>query len=267
MEYVSPEGLRLDGRRPKELRQLKAQLDVLSSADGSALFEMGNTKVLAAVFGPKPCTNRGDEDEKRAVIKCEYAMAAFSTGERRRRGKSDRRATEITKAIRNTLEQTILTELMPRSQIDIYVQVLQADGGTRCACINAAFLALAAAAVPMRDIVASCAAGYLESTALLDLNYMEDSGGGPDVALAIHPNFDSKVVLLQQDNRVGIETFEEVMELAVAGCRAVAEFMRGQLLEHTRMLAARRAAGEAAQAGGGGEEGEDDDGLNEDDNY
>lgn len=50
---------------------------------------------------------------------------------------------------------------------------LQADGGTRCACINAAFMALAAAAVPMRDILASCAAGYLESTALLDLNYVE----------------------------------------------------------------------------------------------
>lgn len=51
--------------------------------------------------------------------------------------------------------------------------MLQADGGTRCACINAAFMALAAAAVPMRDILASCAAGYLESTALLDLNYVE----------------------------------------------------------------------------------------------
>lgn len=57
------------------------------------------------------------------------------------------------------------------------LQVLQADGGTRCACINAAFLALAAAAVPMRDVVAACAAGYLDSTPLLDLNYMEDSGG------------------------------------------------------------------------------------------
>lgn len=67
-------------RRPKELRQLKAQLDVLSTANGSALFEMGNTKVLAAVFGPKPTELRSQEDEKRAIIRCEYAMAAFSTG-------------------------------------------------------------------------------------------------------------------------------------------------------------------------------------------
>ncbi|PRW20485.1 exosome complex component RRP41-like protein isoform A [Chlorella sorokiniana] len=292
MEYVSPEGLRLDGRRPKELRQLKAELGVLASADGSAMFEMGNTKVLAAVFGPKPIENRSQEDEKRCLVKCEYAMASFSTGERRRRGKGDRRATEITKAIRNCLEQTILVELMPRSQIDVYVQVLQADGGTRCACINAAFMALAAAAVPMRDILASCAAGYLESTALLDLNYVEDSGGGPDVAVAIHPicaaafkpvapllsnlqdsgggpdvavaihpNYQDRVVLLQQDNRVAIETFEEVMQLAVAGCRAVGEFMRQQLLEHTQKLAAARAAGEQQAAAAQ----EDDDALDEDD--
>jgi hypothetical protein len=67
-------------RRPKELRQLRAELGVLSSATGSALFEMGNTKVLAAVFGPKPVEQRSQEDEKRAIIKCEYAMATFSTG-------------------------------------------------------------------------------------------------------------------------------------------------------------------------------------------
>ena len=170
-------------------------------------------------------------------------------------------------AIRNTLEQTVLTELLPRSQIDIYLQVLQADGGTRCACINAACLALAAAAVPMRDIVASCAAGFLEGTALLDLNYSEDSGGGPDVALAIHPNHADRVVLLQQDNRVAIETFEEVMGLAVAGCRAVADFMRQQLLEHTQALGAARAAGDAALAGAGGPgAGEDgDDSIDADD--
>lgn len=74
--------------------------------------------------------------------------------------------------------------------------MLQADGGTRCACINAAFLALADAGIPMRDMVAGCAVGYLQSTALLDLNYMEDSGGGPDISVAVHPNLD-RLVLLQ----------------------------------------------------------------------
>ena len=80
-------------------------------------------QVIAAVFGPHEPTNRGQAANDRAIVRCEYAMAAFSTGERRRRGKTDRRATEITSVIRSALEQTILLELMPGSQIDIFVQV------------------------------------------------------------------------------------------------------------------------------------------------
>jgi exosome complex component RRP41 len=170
-------------------------------------------------------------------------MAAFSTGERRRRGKIDRRTTELSAVIRNTLQQTIIAELLPRTQIDVFVQVLQADGGTRCACINAAFLALAAAGVPMRDVVASCAAGYLDSTPLLDMNYMEDSGGGPDVAVALHPGLD-RVVLLQADSRMSLEVLERTVELAAAGCKAVAAFMKETLLQHTKALGAARDVGQ-----------------------
>lgn len=116
----------------------------------------------------------------------------------------DRRSTEISMLIRSTLEQTILVDLLPRTQIDVFVQVIQADGGTRSACINAAMLALGDAGIPCRragsslglllprvhcqprltasplgpsrDLVASCAAGYLDGTPLLDLNYDEDAG-------------------------------------------------------------------------------------------
>mmetsp|Transcript_11236 Transcript_11236/g.24209 ORF Transcript_11236/g.24209 Transcript_11236/m.24209 type:complete len:245 (-) Transcript_11236:302-1036(-) len=241
MEFVSPEGLRIDGRRPKELRRLNAQLDVLQNADGSAIFEMGNTKVLAAVFGPREVALRSERQEDRAIIKCEYAMAAFSTGERRKRGKTDRRAMELGLVIRGTLEETVMLELLPRSQIDVYVQVLQADGGTRCAAINAALLALAAAGIPLRDMVASCAAGYLEGTPLLDMNFVEDSGGGPDLSVALHTGSD-KLVLLQMDNRLPVETFEKVLNLAQEGCRAIAGYMRGVLLEHTKRLATARGA-------------------------
>ncbi|GFR47028.1 hypothetical protein Agub_g8713 [Astrephomene gubernaculifera] len=246
MEYVSPEGLRLDGRRPRELRRINCQLDVLSNADGSAIFEMGNTKVLAAVFGPHAVTRRSDVREEGAVVVCEYSMAAFSTGERRRRGKGDRRSTELSLVIRNTLEQAIMTELLPRSQIDVYVQVLQADGGTRCAAINAAVLALAAAGVPLRDLVAACAAGHLDATPLLDLNYSEDAGGGPDLAVALAPRLD-QLVLVQMDNRLPVDTFQAVLELAREGCRTISSVMRGALLEHTRRLAlARGMAGSSA---------------------
>lgn len=192
---------------------------------------------MAAVFGPKEVEQRSLMDPEKAIVRCEYSMATFSTGERRKRGKSDRRALEISTVIKNTLEQTILLELMPRTQIDVYLQVLQADGGTRCAGINAAFLALADAGIPMKDIVSSCAGGYLDSTPLLDLNYIEDSGGGPDVVVALHPSMDN-MVLLQSDNRISLETFEEVVALASEGCRAIASYMREVLQQHVSLLAA-----------------------------
>jgi len=193
------------------------------------------------VFGPHEADTRGAAKDDRAIIKCEYSMAAFSTGERRKRGKGDRRSAELSRVIRAALEQTVLCELMPRAQIDVYVQVLQADGGTRCAAINAAVLALADAGVPLRDLAGACAAGYLEGTPLLDMNYAEDAGGGPDVAVALHPH-SGALVLAQMDNRLPIDQFEAVLGLAQDGCRAVSGFMREQLLAHTARLATARGA-------------------------
>jgi exosome complex component RRP41 len=190
---------------------------------------------MCSVFGPKEVDQRSLMNPDKAIVKCEYSMAAFSTGERRRRGAqgtSDRRALEISMVIKNALEQTILLELMPRTQIDVYIQVLQADGGTRSASINAAFLALADAGIPMRDIVCCCAGGYLDGTALLDMNFLEDSGGGPDVVVGLHPSL-GKMVLLQSDNRISLETFEEVVALVAEGCKAIGTFMRGVLEKHT----------------------------------
>ncbi|ESW19265.1 hypothetical protein PHAVU_006G109900 [Phaseolus vulgaris] len=238
MEYVSPEGLRLDGRRPMEMRQIRAEIGAVSKADGSAIFEMGNTKVIAAVYGPREVQNRS-QISNHALVRCEYSMANFSTGDRMRKSKGDRRSTEISLVIRQTMEAAILTHLLPRSQIDIYVQVLQADGGTRSACINAATLALADAGIPMRDLVTSCSAGYLNSTSLLDLNYVEDSAGGPDVTLGILPKLD-KVTLLQMDSKLPIDILETVMQLAIEGCKAIANYIREILLENTKQLEYRR---------------------------
>ncbi|XP_004299129.1 PREDICTED: exosome complex component RRP41-like [Fragaria vesca subsp. vesca] len=235
MEFISPEGLRLDGRRPMEMRQIRAEIGVVSKADGSAMFEMGNTKVIAAVYGPREVQNRSQQLNANAFVRCEYTMANFSTGDRMRKPKGDRRSTEISLVIRQTMEECILTNLMPRSQIDIFVQVLQADGGTRSACINAATLALADAGIPMRDLVTSCSAGYLNNTPLLDLNYIEDSAGGADVTLGIMPKLD-KVTLLQMDAKLSLDTFENVMQLAIEGCKAVADYIREILLANTKQL-------------------------------
>lgn len=124
LEILSPEGLRLDGRRPHELRKIVCRMGVFKQADGSAYIEMGNTKALATVYGPHEVTNKSKILHDRVLLNCQFSMATFSTGERKKRPKGDRRSTETSTLIRRTFEAAILTQLYPRSQIDIYVQVI-----------------------------------------------------------------------------------------------------------------------------------------------
>eukprot|EP00252_Welwitschia_mirabilis_P024609 TRINITY_DN7351_c0_g1_i2.p1 TRINITY_DN7351_c0_g1~~TRINITY_DN7351_c0_g1_i2.p1 ORF type:complete len:214 (-),score=37.06 TRINITY_DN7351_c0_g1_i2:87-728(-) len=206
MEFISPEGLRRDGRRPLELRQLNAKVGVVDKANGSAIFEMGNTRVMVAVYGPREVQMKGQQVHDHALVRCEYSMANFSAGDRLRHFKGDRKSTEMAIFIRQTMEAIILTHQLPRSQIDIFVQVLQSEGGTRSTCINATILALADAGVPMKDLVASCTAGYLNSTPILDLNYEEEVGGGPIVTVGVMART-NKITLLQVllENTVQLE--------------------------------------------------------------
>jgi len=240
IEYISVSGLRIDGRKPLELRKIRCDLGVLRRADGSAYFEQGNTKVIAAVFGPMETSVKGKTLHDRAFVNCEYSMAAFSTGERKKKLKGDRRSTESSLLIRQTFESVIMTNLFPRSQIDIIVQVLQADGGTLSTCINAATLALINAGIPILDFVCSCAAGYIEGTPLLDLNYIEDSAGGPNLPLAILPRT-SKIVMLQMDSKLPLDVFETVLKLALEGCKAIYEVLTREVESYANGLLAAKA--------------------------
>eukprot|EP01127_Copromyxa_protea_P003214 TRINITY_DN13066_c0_g1_i1.p1 TRINITY_DN13066_c0_g1~~TRINITY_DN13066_c0_g1_i1.p1 ORF type:complete len:247 (-),score=41.89 TRINITY_DN13066_c0_g1_i1:7-747(-) len=234
-ELVSPEGLRIDGRRPNEVRQLMIKMGLFNRADGSCYYEQGNTKVLVAVYGPREVTHSARAKHDRAVINCEYNMAPFSTGEHKKKSKGSRRQAELSLVIQQVFEAVILTELAPRSQIDIYLQVLQADGGTRCACINAACLAIIDAGIPMKDFVVACAAGYYDKSPIVDLNFYEDSSGSPDMPVAILPK-SGTITMLQMDSKLHTETFEAVMECAVDGCQKIYEVMLSAVRSRTQEL-------------------------------
>jgi len=256
---------------------MRCELTALPGTDGSAIFELGNTKVLAAVHGPRECRRPSERLEDRLLIKCEVSMAAFSTGERRRRTKGDRRTNELSTFVRGCLETCVSTELMARSQLDVTIQVLQADGGVRAAAINAAVLAIVDAGIPMKDTMAACSAGFLDDTALLDLNYMEvripislgyffdsppkrgprtnvhplstpylvttqEGGGGPEVHVAYMPQMD-KLVAVTTENKASVDVFEKSYELALDGCRVASALMRECMITHAKRLYARRQAG------------------------
>ena len=218
-KLIDKKGLRLDGRKPEDLRPIKVDVGVLSNADGSAYVEQGKNKILAAVYGPKELHPKHLSLPDRMVLRCRYHMAPFSVQERKSPAPS-RREVELSKVIRESLEPAIFLEYYPRTGIDIFIEVLQADGGTRCASITAASLAIADAGIPMRDLVVGCAAGKVDDTVVLDLMDTEDKIGVADVPVALMPNLDV-VTLLQMDGMLTLEEFEKAVNLAMEGCKKI----------------------------------------------
>ncbi len=218
-KLIDKKGLRLDGRKPDDLRPIKVDVGVLSNADGSAYVEQGKNKILAAVYGPKELHPKHLSLPDRMVLRCRYHMAPFSVQERKSPAPS-RREVELSKVIRESLEPAIFLEYYPRTGIDIFVEVLQADGGTRCASITAASLAIADAGIPMRDLVVSCAAGKVDDTVVLDLMDTEDKIGVADVPVALMPNL-GVITLLQMDGILTLEEFEKAVNLAMEGCKKI----------------------------------------------
>jgi exosome complex component RRP41 len=173
IKLINSEGKRLDGRGPEDLRKIKIESGVLHRADGSCYLEWGGNKVFAAVYGPREAVPRHCQNPLRAIVQARYTMAAFSVEDRKRPG-PDRRSVEISKVISEALERVILTEQFPRATVDVNIEVLDAEAGTRCAGLTAAGVALVDAGIPMRDIPVACAAG-LETIRLLEEKYIANA--------------------------------------------------------------------------------------------
>lgn len=231
---IREDGLRHDGRRPDELRPIKMDVGVLKNADGSAYVEYGGTKVIAAVYGPREVYPRHLALPDRALIRCRYHMAPFSTSDRKSPAPS-RREIELSKVIREALESLVFSELYPRTTIDIFIEVLQADGGTRTAGLTAASLALADAGIPMRDLVAGVAVGKVDGVLVLDIDEVEDEYGEADMPVGYAAGVD-EVVLLQLNGVLTIEEFKKALELAKKGAEQIYKIMKETL--HKKYLKA-----------------------------
>ncbi|MFA6036147.1 MAG: exosome complex exonuclease Rrp41 [Candidatus Micrarchaeia archaeon] len=207
-------GKRLDGRGLEDLRPLKIKAAVLNKAEGSAYVEWGGNKILAAVYGPRECIPRHDTDPYRAVLRCRYRMSPFASKDEHGRIGPNRRATELSKVIRETFENVVLLEQFPKTQIDIFVEVLQADGGSRCASIVAASVALADAGIPMKDLVGAVAVGMINGKMALDLTGAEDNFGESDIPVAVASR-NKDILLFQMDGELTREQVNDALAMAV----------------------------------------------------
>jgi exosome complex component RRP41 len=226
---MSPDGRRIDGRKVDELRSLRITAGALHQADGSAFVEWGANKVMAAVYGPREVHPRHLQENNKAIVQCRYNMAAFSVDERKRPG-LDRRSQEISKVIAEAFESVIFVEEYPRTSIDVYIEVLQANAGTRCAGVVAASVALADAGIPMVDLLPAVAVGKVGDHVVLDLKKEEDNYGTADLPMALVPQ-SGRLVLLQMEGHMTREELSKALDMGVAGCRKIYDEMKRALRE------------------------------------
>jgi exosome complex component RRP41 len=241
VKLIDDNGIRIDGRKVDELRPIKIEAGVLKSADGSAYVEIGKNKVLAAVYGPRECHPRHMQNPAKAIVQCKYNMISFSVDDRKRPG-PDRRSVEISKIISEAMEYVVFTESFPRTSVDVYIEVLQANAGTRCAGLTAASVALADAGIPMRDLVPAIAVGKVNDQVVLDLNKEEDNYGQADVPIAMIPRT-GEVLLLQMDGHLTVSEFNQAMDYAVPALEQIYQMQKDAL---RRRYASTEAAEESA---------------------
>jgi len=199
-EKLIVNGKRMDGRKPLELRDIEMKVGVIPNANGSAEVRFGKTVAIAGVYGPRALFPKHRQKADTAIIQVRYNMAPFSVNDRAYPGPS-RRSTEISKVTRLALEPALFLEDYPETVVNVYIEILQADGSTRVTGINAASLALADAGVPMRDLIVAVSGGKIDGTIILDLCGKEDNYSEADVPIAFLPR--KKIIsLLQMDGQL-----------------------------------------------------------------
>ncbi|MBL7169460.1 MAG: exosome complex exonuclease Rrp41 [Candidatus Aenigmarchaeota archaeon] len=214
-------------RKNDELRDFEIKAGVVPNANGSAMVRMGKTTAIAAVYGPRNLYPRFMQVTDRAIIRCNYNMVPFSTKERVRPGPS-RRSKEISLVTKNSLESVLCLEEFPKAVVDVFIDIIQADAGTRCAGINAAAVALADAGIPMKDLVASVAAGKIGNKYMLDLEGEEEDESACDLPIAYLPRTKG-ITLLQMDGDLTPKDVKEITKLAIKGCEKIYEAQKKAL--------------------------------------
>ena len=219
-------------RGPGDLRPVEVQPGFVRTADGSALYSQGETRVIctASVQDSVP---RWMEGRGRGWVTAEYAMLPASTGDRKerdtKRGRPDGRAVEIQRLIGRSLRGVVDFEALGERSVYVDCDVLQADGGTRCAAITGGFVALELALKklveagdlelpPLTGTVAAVSVGMVDGEALCDLDYSEDSRAEVDANVVM--TGDGGLVEVQataEQTPLSRASLDDLLELAEAG--------------------------------------------------
>ena len=215
-EILSLAGLRIDGRRPEEMRSLRHTFGVNPEANGSVFFEQGLNKLMVNVHGPHEPTRRVSQDEEAEVV-VRVSQAPFAGTEWKKKRVGDRKIVEMEAKIKEILEAVIDVKLYPKSQITVSVNIFEADGSSLCAMINAIGMALMDAGIAMADMIVACSVGNIKGMICCDCTQVEQNSGGAYVPVVMKAR-SQEIVYLNLDNRLSADTLENVLHAAQKGC-------------------------------------------------
>ncbi|HSX21698.1 MAG TPA: ribonuclease PH [Gaiellaceae bacterium] len=227
---------RAEGRKPNELRPITIEPDWLEQAHGSALITQGKTRVLCTAMVqeevPRWLRNQG-----RGWITAEYSLLPASTGDRvereAARGKQQGRTIEIQRLIGRAVRAVADFRALGERTLWLDCDVLQADGGTRCAAICGAYVAARRAldrfglSKTFTDSVAAISVGVVGGVPLLDLDYAEDSNADTDMNVVM--TGDGRLIEVQataERDPFTREVLDQLLELATSGITDLAQFQQ-----------------------------------------
>lgn len=221
----------MDGRRWNELRRFDCRINTHpNSSDGSSYVEQGNSKIVCIVNGPMEPPTKAQLSTTGATLNLNLNVTPFSSIDRKKRSKNERRIQEIITSLKRTFEQSIIIEKYPRTTISINVHVLSLDGGLISSITNAITLALIDAGIAMYEYISAVSAGWYDNTPLLDLNSLEEK----DVSyltLAVVGKSE-KLALLILENKIPLDQLESVLAIAIAGGHRIRDIMDKEVRRH-----------------------------------
>lgn len=223
---------RFDGRGWEETRPIEAKAGVIPQADGSAMFRIGKSTAYAAVYGPKELHPKFMQNPNTGILRCNYNMQPFSGPGNRGRPGPNRRSKEISMITQRALGPVVDLSDYPNTVVDVFIEFVETDAGSRCAGICAAAIALADAGITMRDMVAAIAVGHVEGQVLVDLDGAEEhlKMEVADIPVAMIPST-GEITLLQMDGITDRKVLIEAISKARGTVQKIAEIQRAAVLE------------------------------------
>ncbi|EIE83106.1 hypothetical protein G6F46_005872 [Rhizopus delemar] len=228
-EILNNERKRLDNRGLEDLRAIFLKPGLVTQANGSAYIEVGNTKVACAVYGPRQL--KKSSFSQNGTLNCDFKFSPFSCV-KRRSAVRDPEEKEFSQILIQALSPAVRLELLPKSTIDIYINVLESDGTSSClaAAIVASSIALADAGIEMLDQVTACSSVFAQDQILMDGTEREESQKDGSLVLSFMPSLNEVTHILQIGQSDSVMTSKAV-EQCIDGCSKIYSVMSNALLK------------------------------------